>query len=193
MRKLLFLFSAIFFFFTTLLVPQDVFEGKVYSANNREYQKLLLPRLKDAKDTIYIVMFLASYYPEYPESPTNLFLRELIEAKKRGVKVEAIFNQSDRDFSSNSVVENLKTARYLTLNNINVYFSPPDITTHSKMIVIDRRYVVVGSANWSYSAMEKNNEASVIIDSPELAEVYIKYFEDIKKKSALFLQPAKKK
>jgi cardiolipin synthase len=61
------------------------------------------------------------------------------------------------------------------------------------MIVIDRRYVVVGSANWSYSAMEKNNEASVIIDSPKLAEVYIKYFEDIKKKSALFLQPAKKK
>ncbi|MCM8762275.1 MAG: phospholipase D-like domain-containing protein [Candidatus Omnitrophica bacterium] len=190
MRKLWFLSVLIFCFFTTLLIPSNVFEGKIYPANNREYQKLLLPRLKEAKNSIYIIMFLASYYPEYPDSPTNIFLKELIEAKKRGVNIEVVLNQSDKDSSSHSTVENLKTARYLSNNGIGVYFTNPNRTTHSKILVIDRRYVVIGSANWSYSAMEKNNETSVIIDSPKLAEFYIKYFEEIKKECLLFLQPA---
>ncbi|MCM8829992.1 MAG: phospholipase D-like domain-containing protein [Candidatus Omnitrophica bacterium] len=182
----------IFCVFTTFLTPSNFFEGKIYPANNREYQKLLLPRLKSAKNSIYIIMFLASYYPEYPDSPTNVFLKELIEAKKRGVNIEVILNQSDNNSSSHTTIENLKTARYLSNSGISVYFTPPDKTTHSKVLVIDSRYVVIGSANWSYSAMEKNNETSVIIDSPKLAEFYIKHFEEIKKECLLLIQPAGK-
>ncbi|MCX8082137.1 MAG: phospholipase D-like domain-containing protein [bacterium] len=189
MRKLTIAFICIFFFFQTLAVPSDIFEGRIFPANNRDYQRLLLPRLKEARYSVYIIMFLASYYPEYSDSPTNIFLKELIEAKKRGVKIEIIFNQSDKDYSSHATVENLKTARYLSNNGISVYFSPPDRTTHSKMLVIDRKYVIVGSANWSYSAMEKNNETSVIIYSPKLAEYYIKYFENIRRECSLFLKP----
>ncbi|HOL21427.1 MAG TPA: phospholipase D-like domain-containing protein [bacterium] len=188
MRKLIF-FTFIFCVCATFLISSNIYEGRVFPANNREYQKLLLPRLKEAKKSIFIIMFLASYYPEYPDSPTNLFIRELIVAKQRGVRVEVIFNQSDKDYSSHSTVENLKTARYLSNNGISVYFSPPDITTHSKLLIIDRRYVVIGSTNWSYSAMEKNNETSVIIDSPELAGFYTEYFEEVKKECNLFLKP----
>ncbi|MDD3725861.1 MAG: phospholipase D-like domain-containing protein [Candidatus Ratteibacteria bacterium] len=195
MRRRILLCLLIFCFATTTcLIPADVFEGRVYPANNREYQKLLLPKLKDAKSSIYMIMFLASYYPSYPDSPTNLFLKEMIEAKKRGVKVEIILNQSDdKTSSSHETVENLKTARYLSNYNIPVYFSPSGITTHSKLLVIDGRFVVIGSTNWSYSAMAKNNETSVIIDSPKLAQYYIRYFEEIKKDCFLFLQPVEKK
>lgn len=192
MRKLLSVCIFVSFLCAVSVTPADVFfEGKVYPANNRAYPQVLNPLLKNAKESVYMVMFLASYYPRYPDSPTNSFFKELINARKRGVKIEVILNHSDKDTSSHTTVENLKTARYLSTNNIAVYFAPVDKTTHSKILIIDKKYVLIGSANWSYSAMEKNNEASVIISSPELAEYYIKYFEQIKKESFLFLQPVK--
>ncbi|MFC1643917.1 phospholipase D-like domain-containing protein [Candidatus Omnitrophota bacterium] len=46
-------------------------------------------------------------------------------------------------------------------------------TTHDKLIIVDSRYVVVGSHNWSIKALKQNNEASSIIDSPQLAREYL--------------------
>lgn len=170
----------------------EVFEGRITPANNRDYQHLILPLLKSAKKSVHIVMFQASYYtdPRYIKtSPTNLFIRELIEVKKRGVKVEVILNQSNSDYESYSAGENLKTGAYLANNGIMVYLDTPEKNTHAKFLVIDERFVVIGSANWTYSAMTTNNEASVIIDSPKLAQFYINYFEDIKKECRPFLTP----
>lgn len=188
MRKRILLFFFIFCF-TVSLFSADIFQGEIYPANDRDYPGVLLPLLKDAKNSIYVIMFLASYYPEYPDSPTNLFLKEMIKAKEKGVKVEVILNQSDREDISHVTVENLKTARYLHLHNIPVYFSPHNITTHAKIVIIDGKFVVIGSTNWSYSAMAKNHETSVVIESPELARYYMKYFEGIKKNCVRFFHP----
>lgn len=171
----------------------EVFECKVCPANNRDYGNLLMKRLKEAKKSVFMIMFLASYYPEYKDtSPTNLFIDELIKAKKRGLKVNIILEQSEDSRDSHSSTENLKTAMRLAAGGITVHLDPPEKTTHAKLLVIDEKIVVIGSANWSYSAMEKNNEASVIIESPELADFYIRYFEEIKKTCLSYLRPADK-
>jgi len=189
MRKhipVILLLPALFFIFTARSSPQP-FQGSIYPANNGDYRGQILTHLKKAEKSIYIIMFLASYYPQHPDSPTNLFIRELIGAKKRGVDVKVILNQSDSNYSTHSTTENLKTGAYLANNGITVYFDSPKKTTHAKLIIIDERFVVIGSTNWSYSAMAKNNETSVIIDSTELAKSYIKYFEEIKKGCRPFL------
>jgi phosphatidylserine/phosphatidylglycerophosphate/cardiolipin synthase-like enzyme len=36
-------------------------------------------------------------------------------------------------------------------------------------VVIDSRFVFIGSHNFSDSALGRNNEASVMVDSPEMA------------------------
>lgn len=190
MRKLIVSALLLFYLFLTTPAFSEVFEGSIYPANNRDYQELLLPRFKEAKKSVYMIMFLASYYtdPRYSDSsPTNLLIRELINAKKRGASVEVILNQSDSDYSSHAATENLRTGAYLANSGITVYFDSPEKTTHTKLLIIDGRFVVIGSANWSYSAMAKNNEASVVIDSPELAAFYIKYFQEIKKECRPFL------
>jgi len=61
-----------------------------------------------------------------------------------------------------------------------VYNDPLNITTHSKLIIIDNYITVIGSTNWSYSALMKNNESSVIISSSEVAEHYEEYFDMIR-------------
>lgn len=42
-------------------------------------------------------------------------------------------------------------------------------TTHTKVVVIDGRYVYLGSHNLTHSALTRNNELSVLLDSPETA------------------------
>jgi phosphatidylserine/phosphatidylglycerophosphate/cardiolipin synthase-like enzyme len=56
-----------------------------------------------------------------------------------------------------------------------VWWDPPESQTHAKMVMIDDT-VVVGSTNWTIFAVEgQNNELSVALDSPEVAEVYRGY------------------
>ena len=48
---------------------------------------------------------------------------------------------------------------------------------HSKSIIIDDKYVVTGSMNFSNSGENKNDENTIIIENPKLAEFYKGYFE----------------
>ena len=45
-------------------------------------------------------------------------------------------------------------------------------TTHAKIVIIDGRTAVVGSHNWTGSALSRNREASLLIDDrPVIAEI----------------------
>ena len=48
---------------------------------------------------------------------------------------------------------------------------------HSKSIIIDDKYVVIGSMNFSYSGNYKNDENLVLIKNREVAVFYRKFFE----------------
>ena len=60
-----------------------------------------------------------------------------------------------------------------------VFEDSPDVTTHAKLAIVDSDFVVIGSTNWSYHALEENNETAVIIESPELNAHYAAYIEAI--------------
>ena len=51
---------------------------------------------------------------------------------------------------------------------------------HFKTTVINDRYVVTGSANWSESAGQRNFEDILIFDSPTMARYYHKYLDEIR-------------
>jgi hypothetical protein len=46
--------------------------------------------IQEAKRSVQVMMFEMGYYDEFPSTPSNLLIKELIQAKKRGVKVEVI-------------------------------------------------------------------------------------------------------
>jgi hypothetical protein len=52
---------------------------------------------------------------------------------------------------------------------VTIYLIPPRVRLHDKLIIVDGRYVVEGSTNWSISALRENFESATLIDSPELA------------------------
>ena len=123
-------------------------------------------------------MYSAMWYDEYPDSPSNELINSLIAAKKRGVDINVILDKPYKNKKTDNRA-NEKTATILSRGGVKVYFDSENITTHSKLIIIDGRYVVIGSTNWSYYALSKNNETNVLIDSEQIAKEYIKYFEEL--------------
>jgi len=113
----------------------------------------------------------------------------LIDAATRGVQVQIIIDQSS--WNPSSSVKNYDYAEYMRSKGVEVYLDPPDITTHTKIAVIDSSVTVVGSTNWSFYALSMNNECAVAVKSAELAKVYEKFFSQLMlfKSDTLTIQP----
>jgi phosphatidylserine/phosphatidylglycerophosphate/cardiolipin synthase-like enzyme len=152
---------------------------------DKQYYPIALKVINEAKKSIDFAVFEIRYYPEYPQSPSNLLIDGLVLAAKRGVKVEVCLEQS-KGYDQDNALDNLKVAYKLSNGGVNVYLGNPKKTLHAKFLVVDRRLVLLGSTNWSYYSLDKNRETNLLVDSPETAEELLVYFETIKKDSKTF-------
>jgi len=148
---------------------QVIADGQYFIAVRRCFQ--------EAKSSIKMMMFEASYYKKYPDSPSNLLIKELIAAKKRGLDVKVILEQ--REGTERATLRNKETGALLAKSGVEVVYDPLNITTHTKLLIIDGEISVVGSTNWTYNALDKNHEVSVLIRSPEVANDLQNYFQSI--------------
>ena len=144
---------------------------------NREYLPHLHQALQNAKHKIHILMFTMRYYPNYPNDANSVIIGDLIAAKKRGVEVKLILDCSS--WNRSNTLKNKMVGDSLKKCGIEVYYDPYDVTSHDKLILIDDTITIIGSTNWSYYALERNNEASVLIKSPELTRAFEEHFEDV--------------
>jgi len=148
---------------------------------NRDYGPALFNAITTAKESIHIVMYSGGYYPEHPEGINRRIYHALIAAKERGVDIKVILDASD--WNPGNTEKNKLLEEYLEANGIPVWWDPPNVTTHSKCIIVDAHTVIVGSTNWTYYAFVHNNEANVLIKSKPLAKQFESYFQDVLKVS----------
>lgn len=174
-------FKYLFFILISISICSSVypFPADVTPLNDAGYFKTVYSLFAKAKSSIYVIMYQARWYDEYSDSLSNKLINSLITAKKRGVNVRVILDKPYKDEKSDSKEVNEKVRNVLSKNGIKVYFDSEKVTTHSKIIIVDGRYSIVGSTNWSYYALSKNNETNVLIDSEQVAKEYIKYFEEL--------------
>ncbi len=102
--------------------------------------------------------------------------KALLEAHKRGVKVETIIDKgsSERQYTS---------ATFLANQKIPTYVDGDHAIAHNKIIIIDGTTVITGSFNFTKAAEEENAENLLIIESPEVAKLYIDNWNDHKQHS----------
>jgi phosphatidylserine/phosphatidylglycerophosphate/cardiolipin synthase-like enzyme len=151
-------------------------EPRVTFLANEEYFDALIPHLTQAKQEVVVSMFL--FAPgDHENNRANQVREALIGAAKRGVRVQVFLDVSDdEDFSTEA---NRGVAKDLRRQGITVHFDSPGRTTHTKLVVIDQRYLLLGSHNFTHSALRHNNEASVLIESPKLAQQVLAYLQRI--------------
>ena len=90
----------------------------------------------------------------------------LLDAHKRGIRVEVILDKSQRTgkYSSSTFLMNARIPTYIDAEHA---------IAHNKIILIDRSVVITGSFNFTRAAEEKNAENLLIIRSAELAKPYL--------------------
>jgi phosphatidylserine/phosphatidylglycerophosphate/cardiolipin synthase-like enzyme len=102
--------------------------------------------------------------------------KALINAHKRGVKVEAILDKSQR-------TEKYTSATFLVNSGIPTLIDDRHAIAHNKVIIIDRETVITGSFNFSKAAEEKNAENLLIIRNKDLALIYLENWNKHKEHS----------
>lgn len=142
---------------------------------NRQYQDVLLTGIRAARTSVVGCFYLFKATDSDGNIPRRI-VDELLAARRRGVDVTVILERNRKqndDLNRN----NLHTAALLSRGGVKVFFDSPRITTHAKVVVIDRRYLYLGSHNLTQSALTHNNELSVMIDSPPLAGEVLSYLQ----------------
>ncbi len=151
--------------------------GLIQPIFNREYVPALHEALQNATKSIHIFIFTFRYYPNYPHDANSVIIGDLIAAKQRGVDVKVIMDCSS--WNRSNTLKNKMVGDSLKKVGIEVYYDPVDITSHDKLVIVDDSLVFVGSHNWSYFALERNNEASVKVVSKEVARAYEEHFQSV--------------
>ena len=146
------------------------------TVDTENYPAVLMALIAQARESIHVVMYRISYYPQYQDSVTNNILDALIAAAARGLDVRVYMD--DCAFYESDKEANLQAARYLSDHGVDVRMDDPSIITHAKLIVIDQRTVILGSTNWNYYSLAQNNETDIaFIDLPDVAPAYEAFFQ----------------
>ena len=150
----------------------------VQPVTNEHYFTTARKLIREAKKSVLIMMFEMGYYTDRPTTPSNLLVKELIEARKREVRVEVILDvRKDEDRTTK---RNRHTGSILSEGGVKVIYDSLGQTTHAKLMVIDGLLTLLGSTNWTYYALSNNNEVAVLIRSKEVAQEMTDYFEKVK-------------
>ena len=142
---------------------------KVTDISDRKYEPAVIELLDNAKSSIAISMYGISLGKD-TNNPVRLLLNDLLEASDRGVKVTLYINtrfrrNAKKPFIKSPIFQKLEDAGCV------IYPLPSKRKLHDKLIIVDKRYVVEGSTNWSVVALRGNFESATLIDSPDLARV----------------------
>ena len=143
-------------------------KGNAVILVNEEFLPALLKAIEKAQNEIIMSIF-SFKTGENKNSYPDRIASHLAKAAKRGVKVLLVLETSD-DESDELNIQNRKAGRFLEKKGIKVFFDSPRRTTHTKLTVIDQRFVFLGSHNFTQSALKYNNEISVLLDSPDIAD-----------------------
>ncbi len=158
-----FLICLVFISFP-LNAHSEVLSGKSYQKTVRKY-------IMGAEKSITVAMYFIILEPG-GEGPINELVNDLVEAQKRGVQVKVVLEDT-------KLKENRLAYEKLRDSGVSVYFDTRERLLHIKGIVIDERYVFLGSANWSRAAIERNYEATNFTDSTQDALVFKEYVDNI--------------
>lgn len=151
-----------------------------------EYYPAVHKALTNAKKSILCVMYMAKLDPKHAGGDEYQLVIDLINAHKRGVKVQVIFDHNVKFWEkgkNHKVIEKKSEYAYKLLlkSGVPVFYDNENKVTHNKVLVIDKYITIIGSTNWTYSALRKNHEASVMIKSRSVALAFEEELEKIER------------
>ncbi|ADV64631.1 phospholipase D-like domain-containing protein [Desulfurococcus mucosus] len=140
---------------------------------DREYYSAALKALGNAERSVYVIMYVVKYDPREAGDPVNSLLNALRDLREKGVDVKVVVD--DETYRSYR-----ETIDYMVASGIPVRLDESaSRTTHAKILIVDNSTLILGSHNWTESALTMNHEASVETNCHSLVSKALSYFDSI--------------
>ncbi len=98
---------------------------------------------------------------------SQMIAKAIIDAQRRGVKVQAILDKSNR-------TARYSAATFLKNQGAEVRIDARHAIAHNKIIIIDDQTIITGSFNFTKAAEESNAENLLVLrDQPDIARQYV--------------------
>ena len=122
----------------------------------------IVRELDNAKESVLVQAY------EFTSAP---IAKALMEAHKRGVKVQVILDKSQW-------TEKYSSATFFQNMGIPTFVDEIHGLAHNKVMVVDGRIVITGSFNFTKAAEESNAENLLVIQDADLAAKYAKNWQE---------------
>lgn len=139
-------------------------------------------KIKAAKNNIWIAALIFNA-PDKSDNLTKKLLDLLIEKHQSGIMINVVLDSSK---GGGLRVANQRTYKKLKDIGVNVVFSDEDIYLHNKILVSDD-YVFIGSHNLADSSFVSHHDATLLIQSKELAHEVVNYIKSLPIKGNIVL------
>ena len=133
---------------------------EVYFSLYDNPQKEIIKNINQAEAFINIAMYI------FTDREIAL---PLVKARERGVKVRLYLDKDQVDYKYSQ-------SRLLVQKGINTRISTNNYIMHNKFAIIDNHLLLTGSYNWTFSANSRNDENLMVIDDPEIIEIFQNQF-----------------
>jgi len=162
---------ALFSFVFAVELDGEFYPAKVKDISDRAYEPALIELLDKAERSIVISMYNVSLGAN-ERNPIAFLLQDLLEARQRNVEVIMYLNTNFREIDKepHQLVSTPFFKKLMDAGCI-IHLLPSRLRLHDKLIIVDSRFVVEGSTNWSISALKVSFESDTLMDSPELAGI----------------------
>jgi phosphatidylserine/phosphatidylglycerophosphate/cardiolipin synthase-like enzyme len=158
------LFAAAALLLFLFVSPSSCPQGKVEIVLSPEAEGEIVSLIRSAQQSIEIEMYVFT---------SEDIIRELGEAEERGVRVRVILEPRIDDSRQN------RTFALLEALGCEVKWGSFSYKlTHSKFMIIDGKAALVGSINFSESALHSNREAAVLLEGESVLELASVFEED---------------
>ncbi len=135
----------------------------VFTSEDSALEDAIIPVVMGAQSSI---RFLAFSFTDYP------LAQAMIDRAAAGVSAAGVYEK----FGSETDAAEMDT---LLCGGVPVRQDGNSGFMHNKLIIIDDRIVITGSLNFSTNAEDNNDENVIIIDNPEIAQLYVQEFDRI--------------
>lgn len=177
MKKITALFVVLALFTCIVILPTATYTQEkpsgleVYFSPHGGCTDAIVRELNQAKNTVLVQAYSFTFAP---------IAKALLNAHKRGVKVEVILNKSQR-------TQKYSEADFLVNSGIRTYIDAAHSIAHNKVMIIDGEVVITGSFNFTKAAEEDNAENLLVIRDNKLAELYRKNWNEHLRHSEVYL------
>jgi phosphatidylserine/phosphatidylglycerophosphate/cardiolipin synthase-like enzyme len=129
---------------------------QVFFSPNGGCTEAVVENVGKAKSTVLVQAYSFTSAP---------IAKALVDAEKRGVKVQVILDKSQR-------TEKYSSADFLLHEGVPTFIDAKHAIAHNKIMVIDSHTVLTGSFNFTKAAENNNAENMLVIQDADLAAKY---------------------